>query len=235
MKPNHFILKFYLTLLLGIGIVFPVSASDSLKTHIRAVASVYDPFVSEKDSVISGFDVDLLKLICTINNWTYEIKLVPFYKLIDLVEKDSADIAIGAVYITDERKNIVTFSNGYFNTGLTIVSSITKPLHTSSDLKKLRVGVKAESTGFRFAKKLNADDGLDLTIVPYYTTDEIFEALKNNEVDAVLNDFSNSYFITLKRYPGLFHISDQPVERNQIAFPVSDSFKKNLPKINTDP
>lgn len=219
------------------GWIVPIGnlpAQDSLKTHFRVIAALSEPFITKKDQKIVGFDKDLFDLICTINNWTYDLTLVPASKITSLLQQDSADIALGSIYREHDSIRKLYSSIGYLKTGLTIVSPITQPIHSVEEFQGLRVGVNMDGTGFWIAKNLLQNEGKRFVLVPYFTTEEVFRALSHREVDVILNGYYNSYFITITDYTGQFYVSDELVEQYELGFPVSTSFKLNLAKMNDD-
>ncbi len=214
------------------------SETTSSSRHLRVVASPYEPFITVKDSTIKGFDVDLLNFICALNNWTYSIRLVPFNEMFRLLQQDSADIAIGAIYRTDMRKKYFRFSTSYLKTGLVIVSRSEHPVSHFKNLDGKRIGVKHNATGEQVARELMMKNNIVCTIVPFASTEESFEALNHGTVDAVLNDYINSQFLISKHYSGEFTISSSLfgphlLSEDYLSFPVSRSFSPHLDSLNS--
>lgn len=72
------------------------------------------PFsMSDRQKSLSGFDIDLINEIAKSMGRTVDIRCVPFDAMIQAVRSKQADIAIGAISITKEREELVTFSPAY--------------------------------------------------------------------------------------------------------------------------
>lgn len=192
------------------------------KEKIKVVSAFFEPFVFEKNGEIIGFDIDLLRQFSLENDYEIEIQIVDFKDIWEKLDKEEADIACGALYFTEDRARKYLASDGYFKTGLVIVSPYEKPINTVLQLKNKNVGVKIGATGENFAKSLNMD-GFPINIFPFKSTEESFEALKRREIDCLLNDFISSKLLIQKKYIGEFVISqyqNEPsfLEKNDLVF-----------------
>ena len=215
----------------------PGENSPSVEKVLQVIASPYEPFVFEHEGELVGFDVDLLDMICRLNNWTYTVDLVPFHVMLEKIAADSADIAIGSIYITEVRRTQFNFTNSYLSTGLVLVSRTDDPKEAPGDLINSRIGVKIGATGEDFAVNFQSNTPAQFSIVRFESTEASFQALRSGEVDAVLNDFINSQFLIANHYPGEFTIASNwqgPTlfTKNQLAYPVSASLAPELDKIN---
>jgi polar amino acid transport system substrate-binding protein len=92
------------------------------------------PFsIADKNNNLSGFDIDLIRLVAGSIGREIEIKCVPFDEILTQVQTRKGDIAIGAISITDERMKSVDFSPPYHEGGFAMVMLET----TSGELKDL--------------------------------------------------------------------------------------------------
>lgn len=150
------------------------------------VAPDYPPFESvvSETGEITGFDIDLIMLICQANRWRFEIVPTPFEDLFGDLHDGDIDIAISAITVNPKREVLVAFSDPYYLTGQAVVVPITDT--TTSDLADLRgkrVGVMRGTTGEELAKQT---DG-----VLVFSYDEIrsaLAALADGDLEAVIND-----------------------------------------------
>ena len=160
------------------------------------VNPAFEPFVfTDENGQLAGFDIDLLNAMAAASNFEVGFVTSTFSNLFDGLNTGAFDIAVGAITVTDERKQIVDFSDPYYVSGQSPVSyydagqgiavqvdnqTITGP----GDLtEEVRVGVKAGTTGERYVV-----DNTSATFVRYQEAPDALNALANGEVDAVVVD-----------------------------------------------
>jgi len=218
-------------------IIFFIIMSTALHARQRKIhvaASVYEPFVIEKEGRLSGFDVDLLELICRINDIEYTITLTSFQDMLQMVKDGHADMAIGCIYMTDSRKKDFDYSQPYLEGGLVMA---VQPQAIVNGLDGARIGVKKNATGDLYVQSL-VDDGRVVQARRYKSTIESFRALQKGEVDIVLNNFYNSIFLIQRYFPGDISLAKDMwgvkiVDRHNIGFAIN-SEKKWLNQIVND-
>ncbi len=209
-------------------LIFPREAL-SLE-RVKVVAALYEPFVFYEDGKLKGFDVDLLNLVCTTRGLDCPVQIVTFKEALQMVADGRADMAIGAIYVTEERKKLFNYTIPYRKTGLVPVFR-TDNVFSLDQLEGKRIGVKEGATGQKIATQMikkfkNAE------VVSFITTEESFEALNSGEVDLVLNDYINTVYLTVKYYPGKFVIGKGTfgpifLQKTSIAYPIN----KNKPEL----
>ncbi|MGB9802361.1 basic amino acid ABC transporter substrate-binding protein [Desulfofundulus sp.] len=139
-----------------------------------------------------GFDMDLIKAIAEVNNWDYEIRSMNFDGIVPALQSASVDMAISAITITDKRKEQVNFSLPYYQSGQCVaVKADNNTIKGFEDLSGKKIGVQIATTGADEARKIPG-----AKITDYNTINEAFMALKNGNIDAVVNDYPVTlYFI----------------------------------------
>jgi len=158
------------------------------KTGLLRVGTdaTYPPFemVNTATGRPEGFDIDIMKAICEVNEWTPEFIVTPFDGIISGLKADKYDCVISAMSITPQREAIVAFSKPYYLAGQVIA---VPPEDTSvsgvDDLKGLRVGVQLGTTGERMAKSFSG-----VSVFSYDNIGAAFIDMQNGNIDAVLND-----------------------------------------------
>ena len=86
----------------------------------------------------SGLEIDLLTEWANRRNWQLEFLVMDFAAQIPAVQTGKADMAMGAISITEERQKQVLFSNGYIESHIVLItrkneaSIITNPSYSSS-------------------------------------------------------------------------------------------------------
>lgn len=150
----------------------------------------YPPFESVDSATgeITGFDVELIKLLCDANRWRYQIVPTAFDELLGGLASGDLDIAISAISITPEREVLASFSDPYYLTGQGLVVAVGDSATTDlADLRGKRVGVMAGTTGEKMVKRT---DGV--LVFPYADIARALEDLAGGGLDAVVNDKPNT-------------------------------------------
>jgi len=146
----------------------------------------YPPFESVDDAGnVIGFDADVMDAIAEKAGFKYEFVNTRWDGIFVALQSGEFDAVISAATITDERAEIVNFSDPYFNAGQMIAVRIADKDKISSvaDLDGLKVGVQLGTTGDQWLS-----DNTQAEVVRYDEITLAFQALGNGDVDAVFND-----------------------------------------------
>lgn len=104
------------------------------------VDTAFVPFEFKQGDKYVGFDIDLWDAIAKKMHISYELRPMDFGGLIPGLQSRNLDVAMAGITITDARKQVVDFSDGYYNADLLIaVKSTDNSIAKFSDLtgKKL--------------------------------------------------------------------------------------------------
>jgi len=170
--------------------------------ELRVGTALTAPFVSrDTNGELVGFDVDLMREIA--QGLNLEWRELAFADLLPQLHAGQLDAVIAALYITEERRAQVDFSQGYLDTGLAlIVNSADAEDYANPDLPNdlagLRLGVKERSTGLRYAEAL-LNQGMRLQLQVYVETSDSLDDLRAGRLDGVLNDRLNSLYDNRQR------------------------------------
>jgi polar amino acid transport system substrate-binding protein len=152
--------------------------------------ATYPPFesVDTATNQIVGFDVDLMNEIGRLVNFQPEFTNADFSTIFTALAADEFDAVMSAVTITDERRQIVAFSEPYLEVGqLVVVAAGNETIRSHEDLANSGlVGVQTGTTGEEAARsEANVPDD---RLRRYQTIDLAFADLANNTIDAVIAD-----------------------------------------------
>jgi len=154
------------------------------------VASAYPdpPFdVLEEDSA-SGFDIELMRAICS----QLSLTLRPlrysgddFNGIFDGLSTGNYDAVISGTTITPERSAVVLFSKPYleFNQGVAVNRRLTPNVASVGDLRGLTAGIQSGNTSDFVAKRLLAEGAI--AGIKYYPYRAIATALDDLEAGRV--------------------------------------------------
>ena len=139
-------------------------------------------------------DVDLVKAMAEELDLEAEFRDTDFDGIFAALAAGNCDIIASSVSITEERKKENDFTDGYFE----IQQSMLVRRGEESTLKDFAsvagkvVAVQSETTGAAYAEEQCESAGCE--VKEFTGADELFTALKAEQVDAVVQDFPiNSY------------------------------------------
>jgi polar amino acid transport system substrate-binding protein len=127
----------------------PARAADDV---IRvATDATFPPLEFVKDGKRTGFDIDLINAIAKTIGKKVEWIDIDFKGLIPGLIANRFDVAASAIYMTDERRKVVDFTDPYYKGGLAVlVRKDDTSIKTPADLngKKVTVQVGTKSVDF---------------------------------------------------------------------------------------
>ncbi|MBN1678732.1 MAG: transporter substrate-binding domain-containing protein, partial [Anaerolineae bacterium] len=150
------------------------------------VNAEYPPFeyVDEDDAIV-GFDPDLMNAIAAHAGFEIEWVNTRWDGIFVALQSGEFDAVSSAATITEEREEIVDFSNPYFNAGqmIAVLADRAGEVEVPEDLAGLRVGVQSGTTG-----DIAASEIAGVEVVRYDEITLAFQALAAGDVDAIVND-----------------------------------------------
>ena len=179
--------KILLVVLIGIVLISVLSGCGQTTLKVRiATDATWPPFeyVDEQTMDIVGFDIDLIKAIADEAGLDIEIVNVSWDPLLAGMAQCQYDAAISAMTITDERKEVMLFSNPYFEAGqLVTVRFGNTDIASKEDLGGKTVGAQIGTTGsFEVGKIAGA------TLKTYDDIGLAMQDLMNGQIDAIISD-----------------------------------------------
>ena len=152
------------------------------KSFVIAMDTVYAPFeYTDENGDFVGIDVDILNAVADDQGFTAEINSLGFDAALAALESGQADGVIAGMSITDERKKSYDFSDGYYETYVSIAAKAGGDIKSLDDIKGKTVAAKTATIGASCAESLK--DEYDLTITYFDTTDLMFQdTLTGNSV-----------------------------------------------------
>lgn len=175
--------------LLGALVVLSLVAcgkATQATTYKVGMNAEYPPFESvDASGNIVGFDPDIMAAIAEEAGFEYELVNTRWDGIFVALQSGEFDAVISAATITDERAEIVDFSDPYFNAGQMIAVRIADAGQITSvpDLDGRKVGVQLGTTGDMWLSENSRAE-----VVRYDEVTLAFQALRNGDVDAVFND-----------------------------------------------
>ena len=139
-------------LLATVCVLLPLaSVSTRAQEALRVVTdATFPPMEFVKDGKRTGFDIELVEALGAAMGRKVEWIDIDFKGLIPALVSKRADLAMSAIYITDERRKVVDFSDPYFAGGLVVLTTKAGTIKSLKDLdgKKVTVQVGTKSVGY---------------------------------------------------------------------------------------
>ncbi len=161
------------------------------KHYKLAINATFAPFefaaVDDKgESVITGFDIDVLDAIAAKLGFTYEMKDMNFAGLIGELQSGRADFVISGLSATPERRESVDFSQPYYFCKTAIISPEGAPVKTMAEMKGKKM---ATIFGTEYSKVVEASGSIP-TLLDNSTM--VTQELLNGRVDGAVMDASQA-------------------------------------------
>jgi polar amino acid transport system substrate-binding protein len=129
------------------------SAAFAQQAPLRVVTdATFPPMEFVKDGQRTGFDIDLVEALGKEMGRKIEWIDIDFKGLIPALQSGRADMAMSAIYITDERRKVVDFSDPYYAGGLVVLTKKAGPVKTLKDLDGRKVSVQVGTKSVQFLK-----------------------------------------------------------------------------------
>lgn len=200
MRFRHLFLSFIFILFLGL-----VACGESEETEADVdgestdettdgevykvgVDNTYPPFEFTVDGELVGIDVDLIEAIAEDQGFEIEIEQMDFSGIIPSMQAKELDIGMGGMSITDERKEMVDFSEPYFEAGISlVVAEDNEEIESLEDLDGKNVAIKNGTVGAAFAEEHKDEYNFSTTQVN--DSASMFQEVINGTADALMEDF----------------------------------------------
>ncbi|CAP42584.1 glutamine ABC transporter substrate-binding protein GlnH [Bordetella petrii] len=169
-----------------IGAVSTAAAQD--KELIVATDTAFVPFEFKQGSTYTGFDIDLWAAIAKELNLKYKLQPMDFNGIIPGLQTKNIDVALAGITIRDDRKQVIDFSDPYYESGLAIlVAANEDAIKSAKDLAGKSVAVKTGTATVDFMKKEVPEAKLRL----FPNIDNAYLELATGRVDAAVHDTPN--------------------------------------------
>ena len=160
------------------------------KVYTIVSDNAFAPFESydqEKGEYV-GIDMDILAAIAEDQGFEYNMMNVGFDPALAKVQAGQADAVIAGMTITDARKEIFDFSDGYFEDGQVMVVAENSKIASLDDLKGKIVATKNGTMGAEYAKENEKKIGY--TTKAFEGSNEQYQAIINGNCAACFEDYT---------------------------------------------
>ena len=154
-------------------------AQDALRVVTDAT---FPPMEFVQNGKRTGFDIELTEALAAAMGRKIEWIDIDFKGLIPALVSKRADLAMSAIYITDERRKVVDFSDPYFAGGLVVLTNRSGPIKTLKDLDGKKVSVQVGTKSVTFLK----DNYPKVERVEVEKNQEMFNLVEIGRADAAV-------------------------------------------------
>ncbi|WP_374522956.1 ABC transporter substrate-binding protein [Hydrogenophaga sp.] len=165
----------------------PAAAPAALPELKVAIDPTYQPFTFKTaDGKPTGFDVDIAEALCKeIKRQCVFVEQV-WDSMIPGLQAKKYDAIISSMSITEERLQVVDFSDKYYSTPSQIVVKTGTPFTDLASLKGKKLGVLKGSTQEKYA--LGELKPVGVNVVPYEAQDQVYLDIKSGRLDGTVAD-----------------------------------------------
>ncbi|MDS0526722.1 transporter substrate-binding domain-containing protein [Clostridium sp. SHJSY1] len=171
------------------------------KGILTVVSSNRIPF-SYKDpetGKFTGADAEIVKEVANrLGIEKISVVYVPFATVMEeLIRNSQYDILGESILITEERKNLVNFTNPIYNIGEAIVTRKDSGINNKEDLKNSTIGILGSSVFVSIAEKWK-NEGIIKNYMILYNSNDLQKALENKAIEAILTNSITGKSIILR-------------------------------------
>src|SRR5215475_4235688 len=182
-----------------------------------AVDTAFVPFEFKQGDKYVGFDIDLWDAVAKELKIDYKLQPMDFNGILPALQTKNVDVALAGITIKDERKKVIDFSDGYYDSGFMIMVPASSSVRSAADLKGKSLAIKTGTSAADYAKANFA--GTDLRQFP--NIDNAYLELMTGRVDAAMHDTPNVLYFANTAGKGKVKVVGEQMMAHQygIGFP----------------
>lgn len=209
----------------GSGEEAAASALDK-DTLVVGTNAAFPPFeYAGEDGSPDGFDIALINAIGEKLGKNIDVQDMEFDSLVSSIG-GKIDMAIAGMTVTEERKNMVDFSDSYYDAVQCIVLPKDSAIASYQDLLGKKIGVQLGTTGDFAAEDIVAEDS-STTVSQYNKAVDAVNDLLNGRLDLVIIDRNPAQVFVASHPDELISLEggqfDFETENYAIALPKGDT------------
>lgn len=170
---------------LGLSLTF--AAHAAAERLVVATDTAFVPFEFMQDGQYVGFDIDMWAAIAEENGWEYELRPMDFSGIIPALQTGQIDVALAGITIRPDREEVIDFSDGYYDSGFTLMVPIDSDIESTDDLAGKTLAVRMGTSASDYAD----ENFTDTTIRKLPNIDNAYLELRTGRVDAAMHDTPN--------------------------------------------
>lgn len=215
------------------GISAAAATADEL---VVATDTAFVPFEFKEGDKYVGFDIDLWDAIASDLGLAYKLQPMDFNGIIPALQTKQVDVALAGITIKDERKQLIDFSDGYYDSGFLLMVPVDSGISGAADLAGKTLAVKTGTSATDYAKEHFKETELR----QFPNIDNAYLELQTGRVDAAMHDTPNVLYYIAKAGNGRVKAVGEQMMAHEygIAFPKGSDLvsrvNEALAKIKSD-
>lgn len=161
--------------------------SVQAKDLVVATDTAFVPFEFKQGDKYVGFDIDLWDAVAKDIGVTYTLQPMDFNGIIPALQTKQVDVGLAGITIKDERKKVIDFSDGYYDSGFLLMVPADSKIAGSADLKGKTLAIKTGTSAADYAKS----NFKDTELRQFPNVDNAYMELQTGRVDAAMHDTPN--------------------------------------------
>lgn len=165
-----------------------ISATAAMAEDIIvATDTAFVPFEFKEGDKYVGFDIDMWDAIAADIGVSYELRPMDFNGIIPALQTGQVDVALAGITIKDSRKEVIDFSDGYYDSGFLLMVPADSDIAGEADLAGKSIALKIGTSAADYAKENFKDTEVRL----FPNVDNAYLELRTGRVDAAMHDTPN--------------------------------------------
>ena len=154
---------------------------------VVATDTAFVPFEFKQGDKYVGFDIDMWDAIAKEIGVTYTLQPMDFNGIIPALQTKQVDVALAGITIKDERKKVIDFSDGYYDSGFLLMVPVDSDIKDAEGLKGKTLAVKTGTSATDYAK----ENFNETELRQFPNIDNAYLELQTGRVDAAMHDTPN--------------------------------------------
>ncbi len=218
-------------------------AACGKKKLVVGTNAEFPPFEYKEGSTVTGLDIDLINAYGKWANVEIEVQDMEFDAALAGVKTGKIDIAIAGITANDARREVMSFSDGYYssnqvvvvNSESTTLTNLTTEAEILAALEGKNIGCQRGTTGQYYIEgdvdwQFSGITGATCTMFDNAPT--ALTALKNKQVDAVIIDEAPAKAIVSSKFSTTLTILPTALTSEEYAIAVKKSNTKLVKSLN---
>jgi len=154
---------------------------------IVATDTAFVPFEFKEGDKYVGFDIDLWDAVAKDMGVTYTLQPMDFNGILPALQTKQVDVGLAGITIKDERKKVIDFSDGYYDSGFLLMVPTDSTIKGPEDLAGKTLAVKTGTSATDYAKEHFKQTELRL----FPNSDNAYLEVMTGRTDAAMHDTPN--------------------------------------------